>query len=83
ESRVRKETKLAQAHMASLQEMLEHEKTKMENQITQAENLLQIGGRMTHADTVVNKIMDLVKILCDMKRKPFTVYFHELSEPSV
>ncbi|PWA67797.1 F-box domain, Leucine-rich repeat domain, L domain-like protein [Artemisia annua] len=140
EMRVRKDTKLAQNQMARLRVMLEHEKTKMETNIAQVENLLQMGRRMTHvnrcweglsdrieqgkeqtddiisqlinikgvltkmpaskraemqpcfsslcseADTVVNKIMDHVKILCDMKRNHFTVYLQKLSaisEPSV
>ncbi|PWA86446.1 F-box domain, Leucine-rich repeat domain, L domain-like protein [Artemisia annua] len=136
---VKKESELAQNQMARLRVRLEHEKTKIETGITQVENLLQIGGRMTdinrcweglskqieqgraktddivselknirydltklpiskraemqacfsslcsEANNVVTKIMDLVKILCDVKGSRFHVYFDELStilEPS-
>ncbi|PWA98287.1 F-box domain, Leucine-rich repeat domain, L domain-like protein [Artemisia annua] len=61
ESRVRKDTKLAQNQMASLQLMLEHEKTKMENQITQVENLLQIGERMTHVNRCWEGLSDRIE----------------------
>ena len=129
----KKNTELALKEMASLRVKLECEKTETENRITKVENLLQIGGSITHVNksweglskqiekgraktdeiiselqnvkytltelsvskraemqesfsslcseayNVVNKIMDLVKILCDMKGSRFRVYFNELS----
>lgn len=139
EIRDKKNTELALKEMASLRAMLEHEKTETEKTIIKVENLLQIGGSITHVNksweglskqiekgrvktdeiiselqnvkytltelseskkaemqasfsslcseaySVVYKIMDLVKILCDMKGSRFRVYFDELStilEPS-
>nr|GEV67336.1 hypothetical protein [Tanacetum cinerariifolium] len=86
EIRDKENTELALKEMASLQVMLEREKTMTENRIIQVENLLQIGGSITHVNKsweeaydVVDKIMDYVKILFDLKRSRFRVYFDELS----
>ncbi|GKB85321.1 hypothetical protein Tco_0957593 [Tanacetum coccineum] len=50
EIRDKENTELALKEMASLQVMLERVKTMTENRIIQVENLLQIGGSITHVN---------------------------------